>query len=163
MPEPFICIVNGRIIVRSPNDDVECAEIDTITLDKHPALEGIRFAMRLWRSNNDCMHIVSENDNLYRLAIQYDTTVEVLRRHNNLSSDILSVGQWLLRPSCSPEASFFDPRTEVCFTTPGRLVFIDTATPERTVHALDAYVSEGMTCGKVDRPGFVALVASDSG
>ena len=161
-PEPFICIVNGRIIVKSPDDDVECAEIDTITLDKHPALEGIRFAMRLWRSNDDCMHIVSERDNLYRLAIQYETTVEVLRRHNNLTSDILSVGQMLLRPTCSPEAAFLAPETEVCFTTPGRLSFIDTATSERTVHALETYVSEGMTCGKINQPGIVALVASNS-
>ena len=160
--QPNICIVNGRIIVRSPDHDVECAEIDTITLDKHPALEGIRFAMRLWRSNNDCMHIVSESDNLYRLAIQYDTTVDVLRRHNNLDSDLLSVGQLLLRPSCSPEASSFSPGTEVCFATPGELVFIDTATPERTVHALVTYPSDGMTCGMVDQPGIVALVASDS-
>ena len=161
-PEPFICIVNGRIIVRSPNDDVECAEIDTITLDKHPALEGIRFAMRLWRSNNDCMHVVSENDNLYRLAIQYDTSVDVLRRHNNLRSDILSVGQLLLHSSCSPEAAYFAPGTEVCFATPGRLVFIDTATAERTVHTLETYVSDSMTCGEVNQPGIVALVASDS-
>ncbi len=161
-PELYICPVNDRIIVRSSDDDVECAEIDTITIDKHPALEGIRFAMRLWRSNNDCMHIVSENDNLFRLAIQYDTTVEVLRRHNNLASDILSVGQWLLRPYCSPEASYFAPGTEVCFATPGELAFIDTATSERTVHAVETYVSEGMTCGQINQPGVVALVASDS-
>ena len=161
-PEPFICIVNGRIIVRSPDHDVECAEIDTITLDKHPALEGIRFAMRLWRSNNDCMHIVSENDNLYRLAIQYDTSVDVLRRHNNLTSDILSVGQLLLHPSCSPDAAYLSPGTQVCFGTPGRLVFIDTAAAERPVHTLETYASDGMTCGAVSQPGIVALVASET-
>jgi len=144
-PEPFICIVNDRIIVRSPNDDVQCAEIDTVNIDKHPALEGIRFAMRAWRSSGDCTHAVADGENLFRLAIDYNTTVEVLRRHNNLDSDILSVGQLLLIPYCPSEDSYFDPITEVCFAIPGNLTFIDTATEERTVHALDTYVSERMT------------------
>lgn len=161
-PEPFICIVNDRIIVRSPNHDVRCAEIDTVNIDKHPALEGIRFAMRAWRSSGDCTHAVADGENLFRLAIDYNTTVEVLRRHNNLDSDILSVGQLLLIPYCPSEDSYFDPITEVCFAIPGNLTFIDTATEERTVHPLETYVSEGMTCGQIDRPGIVALVASDS-
>lgn len=163
VPEPNICPVNDRIFVRSFDDDVECVEIDTVTIDKHPALEGIRFAMRLWRYRIDCVHVVSEEENLFRLAILYDTTVEVLRRHNNLSSDILSVGQLLLHPSCTTDATYFSPGTDVCFSTPGRLVFIDTATAERTVHTLDTYLSEGMTCGMVSHPGIVALVASDTG
>ncbi|MCY3779056.1 MAG: LysM peptidoglycan-binding domain-containing protein [Chloroflexi bacterium] len=162
-PEPEICPVNDRIIVRSPYDDMECEEIDTITLDKHPSLQGIRFAMRLWRYNRECTHVVADGENLYRLALRYDTSMQILRRHNNLATDVLSVGQTLLLPSCEPDAVSFDPVTEVCFEAQGRLALIDTATPERTIHAIASYESQGMTCGQVDRPGIVVLVASDSG
>ena len=161
-PAHEICIVNERIIVRSPSPDVDCAEIDILTLDKHPALQGIRFAMRLWRSDTDCAHVVAEGDNLYRLAIRYDTTVEVLRRHNSISGNELTVGQMLLLPACSSGSVSFASGTEVCFDAPGRLALIDTATPERTIHTVESYVSQGLTCGQIDRPGVVVLVASDS-
>ncbi len=160
-PQPNICPVNERIMVRTPNDDVECAEIDTISLDKHPALQGARLAMRLWRSNNNvCTHIVSSEENLYRLAIHYETTVEVLRRHNNLATDILTVGQSLLLPACEAEDAYFAPGTEVCFADPGGLVFVDTSAPERPVHTVATYVSDGMTCGAINKSGTVVLVAS---
>lgn len=161
-PEPNICPVNDRIIVKSTNDDVECAEIDTISLDKHPALQGARFAMRLWRSNGVCTHVVADGENLFRLAIRYDTTVEVLRSHNNLGTNILSVGQLLLLPYCESSDVFFAPGTEVCFADQGGLVFIDTSAPERPVHTIATYESEGMTCGLINRPGIVVLVAGGS-
>ena len=161
-PEVFICIANSRIVVRSPGPDVNCAEIDILTLDKHPALQGIRFAVRLWHADNECLHIVSPGDNLYRLAIQYDTSVDVLRRHNDLTSNELSVGQQLVLPFCAQDTGTFDPGTEVCFEALGSIVLIDTATPERTIHPIASYASGNMTCGQVNRPGIVALVAADS-
>ena len=96
------------------------------------------------------------------LAIRYNTTVEVLKRHNNLSSNHLTIGQRLLLPACPPEAVSFAPGAEVCFEAPGRIALIDTATPERTIHALQSYESAGMTCGKISQPGVVVLVASGS-
>ena len=162
-PPPNICPVNDRITVRSPDDDVQCAEIDTITLDKHPALEGARLAMRLWRSTGDCSHVVAEGENLFRLAIRYGTTVEVLRRHNNLATNqLLSVGQLLLLPACESDDLFFAQGTEVCFALPGGTVFIDTSTPERNVHTLETYASGGLTCGLINRSGVVVLVARSS-
>lgn len=158
-PAPNICPVSDRILVRSFNDDVQCAEIDTISLDKHPALQGARLAMRLWRSAEICTHAVAVGENLFRLAILYDTTVEVLRRHNNLDSDHLSVGQTLLLPACESDDLYFAPGTEVCFAATGGIVFIDTATAERTVHTIAAYESGGMTCGQINRAGTVVLVA----
>ena len=149
--------------MRSPGPDVNCAEIDILTLDKHPALQGIRFAVRLWHTDNECLHIVSQGDNLYRLAIQYDTTVEVLRRHNDLTTNELSVGQQLVLPFCAQDTGTFDPGTEVCFgAAVGRIVLIDTASPERTIHSIASYESGGMTCGQINQPGIVALVAADS-
>ena len=161
-PELFICIENSRIVVRSPGPDVNCAEIDILTLDKHPALQGMRFAVRLWHADNECLHTVAQGDNLYRLAIQYETSVDVLRRHNDLTSSELSVGQRLVLPFCAQDTGTFDPGTEVCFHALGSIVLIDTATPERTIHTIASYASGTMTCGQVTRPGIVALVATDS-
>ena len=158
-PTPFICPASDRILVRSPHDDMQCEEIDTITLDKHPALQGARRAMRLWRSSQVCTHTVADGDNLFRLAIQYDTTVEVLKRHNNLANNQLSVGQQLLLPTCEADDLQFAPGTEVCFVDQGSIVYIDTASAERPVHTVDAHVSDGMTCGQISRPGIVVLVA----
>ena len=118
--------------------------------------------MRLWRSNRDCTHIVADGENLYRLAIHYNTTVEVLRRHNNLATNQLSVGQWLLLPNCSSDDVSFAPGTEVCFAAQGGIAFIDTATPERNVHAVETYISDNLTCGRINQPGVVVLVASGS-
>ncbi len=162
-PVPNFCPVNDRIVVTSPSPNVNCAEIDILTLDKHPALQGIRFAVRLWRADNECMHVVSLGDNLYRLAIQYETTVEVLRRHNNLPNNGLSVGQHLVLPFCAQDAGSFDPGTEVCFDAPGSIVLIDTSAPERPIHSIETYASEGMTCGQINKAGIVALVAADTG
>ena len=160
-PQPNICPASDRILVRTPNDDAQCAEVDTISLDKHPALQGARLAMRLWRTSIDCTHIVADGDNLYRLALQYETTVEVLRRHNNLASDQLSVSQVLLLPACESDDFFFAAGTEVCFAAQGGLVYIDTATAERTVHTIQPYESDGMTCGQINKAGVVVLVGSE--
>ena len=160
---PHVCVASdGRILVRSANDDMECSPLDLINLDKHPALEGARLALRMWRSNRACTHAVAEQDNLYRLALQFNTTVETLRRHNNLDSNQVVVGQLLLLPSCAPEEGAFDPSTEICFQNQGALVFIDTSQQERPVYGVASYPSGGMTCGRVGQPGIVVLVARES-
>lgn len=158
-PAPNICPASDRIIVRSPNDDVQCAEVDTITLDKHPALQGARLAMRLWRSAEVCTHTITNGENLFRLAIEYGTTVEVLRSHNNLQSDSLAIGQVLLLPACESDDLYFAPGTEVCFAAVGGIVYVDTATAERDVHTIAAYDSGGMNCGQINRAGLVVLVS----
>lgn len=43
-------------------------------------------------------HIVQAGDTLWSLARKYNTTVEELRRLNNLTSDLLSIGQRLIIP-----------------------------------------------------------------
>ena len=162
MPGDYICVDNYPIVVNSPGQDVNCAEIDILTLDKHPALQGMRFAVRLWQTDNECLHTVSLGDNLYRLAIQYETSVDVLRRHNDLTSSELSVGQQLALPFCAQETGTIEPATEVCFEALGSIVLIDTSTPERTVHSIATYTNGDLTCGLINRPGIVALVAADS-
>ena len=158
-PIPEVCVPNERIRVRSSNPNIDCVEIDILTLDKHPSLQGIRFALRLWDSSNQCLHPVRLGDNLYRLAIQYSTTVEVLKRHNDLANSELAIGQMLVLPFCSTDTALFIPGAEVCFDTPGNIALIDTASAERDIHPITAYTSDGMTCGMINMPGIVVLVA----
>ena len=44
-------------------------------------------------------YIVKKNDNLYDIAKEYNTTVGILKALNNLSSNILQVGQILKLPT----------------------------------------------------------------
>lgn len=48
-------------------------------------------------------YIVKSGDSLYRIAINFNTTVNELKRINNLSSNNLSIGQKLIIPSNSSE------------------------------------------------------------
>lgn len=46
-------------------------------------------------------YIVKSGDSLYKIANMYDTTVDELKRLNNLSSNLLSIGQRLIIPTIS--------------------------------------------------------------
>ena len=50
-------------------------------------------------------YIVKKNDNLYDIAKEYNTTVGILKALNNLSSNILQVGQILKLPTSLVEES----------------------------------------------------------
>lgn len=47
-------------------------------------------------------YVVKSGDTLWKLAREFNTTVDVIKRLNNLTSDALSVGQILLIPSNAP-------------------------------------------------------------
>lgn len=51
--------------------------------------------------NVDNFYVVKSGDSLYSIARQYNTTVDELKTINNLSTDILSIGQKLLIPTTS--------------------------------------------------------------
>ena len=42
------------------------------------------------------IYIVKKGDSLYSIAQKYNTTVDELKRKNNLSSNLLSIGQILI-------------------------------------------------------------------
>ncbi len=48
--------------------------------------------------------------------------------------------------------------TQVCFRQPGRLYFLDAATSPRAVSELPVERIDGMTCGRINRAGTVALL-----
>ena len=55
--------------------------------------------------NRSNIYIVKSGDSLYSIARKYQITVDELKRLNNLSSNILSIGQVLKIPSTSNESS----------------------------------------------------------
>ncbi len=52
----------------------------------------------LGNTNTETRYVVKAGDNLYNIARQYNTTVDEIRRRNNLSSNNLSIGQVLIIP-----------------------------------------------------------------
>ncbi len=158
---PHIFILDERSIVQTAHEDLQYEPVDIITLDKHPAIRGVRFAVRLWRFVPQCVHRVVRGDNLFRLAIQYQTTVEAFRSLNGIAGDHLRIGQNLLLPGCVQDGSLSFENTRVCFKQAGDPVFIDTSMSPPQVSALEKFLVDGMTCAKVDRPGLVVLTAAD--
>lgn len=51
------------------------------------------------KSPTECItYTVQKNDNLYSIARKYDTTVDEIKRYNNLTSNNLSIGQKITIP-----------------------------------------------------------------
>ena len=59
---------------------------------------GQTLKIPLGNTNTETRYIVKAGDNLYNIARQYNTTVDAIRRRNNLSSNNLSIGQVLIIP-----------------------------------------------------------------
>lgn len=54
-------------------------------------------------NENYAIYTVKSGDSLYQIAIKYNTTVDEIKKLNNLSSNLLSIGQSLKIPSTSSE------------------------------------------------------------
>lgn len=52
-------------------------------------------------------YTVKVGDSLYQIAQRYGTTVDELKRLNNLTSNTLSIGQQLIIPSTSPSVNYY--------------------------------------------------------
>ena len=48
------------------------------------------------KENNEVTYIVKKGDNLYSIARKYNTSVDTIKKKNNLKSNLLSVGQKLI-------------------------------------------------------------------
>ena len=54
-------------------------------------------------------HVITKGDNLWSLAVKYDTEVDIIREINYLRTDILSIGSTLLIPLGKTESNKFIP------------------------------------------------------
>lgn len=50
--------------------------------------------------NHECVYTVQSGDNLFRLSLNWGTTVQEIMDDSQLEDDALSIGQLLLRPGC---------------------------------------------------------------
>lgn len=62
-------------------------------------------ALELTSEGEKLVYVVSRGDSLYRIAHTFNTTVQKIKRENNLKSDILHVGQKLVIHSGKPEGA----------------------------------------------------------
>ena len=106
-PDPYICVSPANVFVQSASGYIECADINTNRIDKHPALaNGMLMAVEI-------------------------------RGYVNAGS-------------------------EVCFPSPGNIVFLDTIVAPPIVYTLSTYARSGMNCSQIDRPGIAVLVALEA-
>ncbi|MDH5745298.1 MAG: LysM peptidoglycan-binding domain-containing protein, partial [Candidatus Aminicenantes bacterium] len=61
----------------------------------------------LTKEGEKLIYIVKKGDNLYVIASSFNTTVQEIKRLNNLQSNMLSVGQKLVIQSGTPEGAIF--------------------------------------------------------
>ena len=50
--------------------------------------------------NHECVYTVQSGDNLFRLSLSWNTTVQEIMDASRLEDDALAIGQLLLRPGC---------------------------------------------------------------
>lgn len=55
------------------------------------------------KSSKGDIYTVKSGDSLYKIANQFDTTIEAIKKLNNLTNNTLSIGQKLIIPSSSKD------------------------------------------------------------
>ncbi len=111
--------------------------------------------------NHECVYTVQSGDNLFRLSLNWGTTVQDIMDASQIDDDALAIGQLLLRPGCDyatpaprptvePQPAAGEPiagaedadgDTEAVDETPAADVEpepLDTATPLPKVHVVSA-------------------------
>ncbi len=76
--------------------------------------------------NHECVYTVQVGDNLFRISLSWNTTVEEIMDASQINSDTLSIGQLLLRPGCAYSAP-----TDIPTEAPLPIV-IETEAPDAT-------------------------------
>ena len=92
--------------------------------------------------NHECVYTVQSGDNLFRLSLNWNTTVQEIMNASQIDSDALSIGQLLLRPGCEYSAPTARP-----IESPAP-VLIETEAPEAaTEEEIAAEVEDTATPG----------------
>ena len=100
--------------------------------------------------NHECVYTVQVGDNLFRISLSWNTTVQEIMDASQIESDALSIGQLLLRPGCeysTPAARPTDAPAPVVIETEGptaetedttEVEIVETATPGPEIHVVSA-------------------------
>lgn len=64
-------------------------------------------------ANNDSLYIVKSGDTLYSIAKKHNTTVDEIKKINNLTSNTLSIGMSLKLPSVNKQITQSNPNTYI--------------------------------------------------
>ena len=54
--------------------------------------------LQILKNSANVIYTVKAGDNLYAIARDYNTTVDAIKKRNNLTSNLLSIGQKLIIP-----------------------------------------------------------------
>ena len=122
----------------------------------------------------EIVYYVQPGDSLYKIAQDFETTIDALRRRNDVSGDFLYIGQRLIiPPSETEEEEIEEDARLIYFVEPGDSLYriaeiFDTSTEEiREVNELDStYLIPGQMLyipGDVEEPSVIYFVnAGDS-
>ena len=77
--------------------------------EKYYLFEGNENPFKQSNEINWISHIITKGDNLWSLAVKYDTEVDIIREINYLRTDVLSIGSTLLIPLGKTESNKFIP------------------------------------------------------
>ena len=106
-------------------------------------------------------YIVKENDNLYDIAKQFNTSVSVLKALNNLESNILQIGQELKLPISSVEQTI--PKDYLIYTIkPGDNLYNIAKNYGITLEELINFNEQGTTLLKIGEQLLIPVKANDT-
>lgn len=74
-------------------------------------------------ADDECIYEIASGDNLFRIAVNNDTSVEALKQANSLESDNINVGDLLRIPDCVPgQQDSQEDTTSTIQATPTRII-----------------------------------------
>ena len=80
-----------------------------VPIEKYYLFEDKTNPFRETKAINWISHVVEEGDNLWSLALKYETEVKIIKEINYLRSDLLSIGDTLLVPLGKTKSNNFIP------------------------------------------------------
>lgn len=91
-------IINKDFIYTSGNtNDYNVNEGDKVMTKRLPLTKNIYFSN--WIKDKPSFHIVKPGDNLYRISLKYSTSVEAIKKVNNITNNYIRVGDKLYVPN----------------------------------------------------------------
>jgi len=99
------------ILTGIPATQAACAGASTINADGSVSQYSIPVAVSTARLDGDVVHEVQYGQTLWSIAIQYGTTIEQIKRYNNLTTDAIAPGWKLLIQKGATQPAVPSPTT----------------------------------------------------